>query len=107
MIEDYYRELKILKATKRFTGTTNIKTFVEIGTVQGAINQKSGMNVVNGKTLEQSIYRAYTEIDLTITKDCRLQDTDGKIYRLKGSAKNTFNLDHHYRFDLELRTEDN
>jgi len=111
-IEDFYRTLTIIKKTDANNGIGGkIRTWETITTIQGCINQSAQNKVIQGKSIEQSIYKGFTEVTTNstnnLTNNARIKDSDNKVYRLKGTPKNTMNMDHHYKLELTYHEEDN
>jgi len=106
-IQNYYNTISILQASKVNNGIGGkTLTWNIIDTVQGVINQDVGSETVNGKVLERTVYKGYTEVNSNIEAKHRLKDIDNKIYRIKGSPKNTIRKNHHYRLELDYYEED-
>jgi hypothetical protein len=107
-IEDFYNDIQVLAQTKTNNGVGGKGlSWVVIDTIRGVINQDVGSESPNGKTLERTAYKGYTEVNTNISASVRLKDSEGNIYRIKGKPKNTMNMNHHYRLELEYFQEDN
>jgi head-tail adaptor len=107
-IENYYRNLTLLKRIDINNGIGGkIRSWNTVTTIQGVINQDVVTKAIKGKLIEATIYKGYTEINENITANARIKDTDNKIYRIKGTPKNTMNMNHHYYLELEYNSEDN
>lgn len=107
-IEDYYRTLTIIEKTENPNGIGGrIRSWSTVTTVQGAISQETQNKIVQGKVIERTVYTGFSEITSYITKNVRLQDTDGKIYRVKGTPNNIENQNHHLEFECLYHDEDN
>jgi len=112
-LEDYFRDITVLaqiEGDDQLGG--RIENWGEVATVQGVINVRyANKSNQGGKSGELSNYNGLFEITDTSTiylkPENRLKDTDGKIYRLSGKPKDTLNLGHHYKLDLEYVTHMN
>lgn len=107
-IGDYFHTISVLQQSGSSGQTGNRSgSWLEIATLNGVINQRyANRDNGKGKTTENSEYIGYFEYNSTnqsyLDIQYRLKDTDDKIYKIKGKAKNTMNKNHHFRVDLQF-----
>jgi hypothetical protein len=113
-IEDYFGDIIVLKLVGKKTDQVGgrVENWGKAATIQGVINARyANQSTVSGKSGEMSEYNGLFEItdDSTtyLKPENRLQDANGKIYRINGEIKNTINMNHHYKVDLEYVTHIN
>jgi hypothetical protein len=100
-IGDYFRTLTILENNPIEKGLGPKDNWEVLDTVSGLINKSGSSELVNGKRIVVDVYKAITEINSNIDSSKRLKDTDNRIYKIIGEPKNTLNMNHHYKIDLE------
>lgn len=106
-LEDYFVDIVILSQLEKeanLVGGLN-EDWQEIATVQGIVNKKtSQQSSIGGKANEETFSNGYFEITDDTTNYLIPENRvkyDSKIYKITGIPKNTINIGHHYKVELE------